>query len=152
MKTQKTLLNVAATAVLMTAGVVQAGPAVTVTVKHLGATDSEPAVYTVTNANETSTQQNSQPKPKTSIDVGESNTYTVQSLISPDTNYAHVRYKIGDKTCVFSTTFLNIRSATGSKIPQWKKSATPSGGATCTATITSTNYTDYSWAVQFTMK
>ncbi|WP_133247634.1 hypothetical protein, partial [Pseudomonas sp. SDI] len=122
MKTQKILLNVAATAVLMTTGVVQAGPAVTVTVKHLGATDSELAIYTITNANETSTQQNSQPKPQASLKGGESNNYIVQSLISPDTNYAHVRYKIGDKTCVFSTTFLNIRSATGSKTPQWKKS------------------------------
>ncbi|PWB33691.1 hypothetical protein DCO48_08515 [Pseudomonas sp. SDI] len=152
MKRGKTLFTTVAMAAAITAGAAYGGPAVQVTVKHLGASGSAPAVYTITNANETSTYQNSRPKPDQEISGGNTGFYTVQSLISPDTNFATVRYKIGDKTCVFSTTFLNIRSATGSKTPQWKKSATPSGGASCTATITSTNYTDYSWAVQFTMK
>jgi hypothetical protein len=38
------------------------------------------------------------------------------------------------------------------KIPKWNKTATASGGAICTATITSTNLTTYAWTVDFVMK
>ena len=49
-------------------------------------------------------------------------------------------------------TFLNKLVSVGNKIPQWTKTATPSGGAVCAATITTANPTTYEWAVEFTMK
>ena len=80
------------------------------------------------------------------------NTYSVQSTISPDVNYAVVRYKIGNKTCVFNTNYVNGYTSGGIKVPSWNKSYTASGGATCTATITSTNISTHAWAVEFTIK
>lgn len=79
-------------------------------------------------------------------------------MISPDANAATVRYTMGGKTCVFGTTFVNTVIGGGlitgslTKIPQWNKTATASGGATCNATITSQNLSTYAWSVEFTMK
>lgn len=129
-----------------------AGPSVTVTFRHVGTVDSDPASYVITNSNETSTRLNANPKPETVIKAGDSDTYRVQSTISPDVNYASARYTIGGKTCVFSTTFVRSPGAGGVTLPKWKKTATPSGGATCTATITSTNVGTREWAVLFTMR
>jgi hypothetical protein len=54
----------------------------------------------------------------------------------------------GGKKCVFHTDFILNPSG----IPNWNKSATSSGGATCTATITYVNASTYDWRVTFTMK
>ncbi|MGZ8171798.1 MULTISPECIES: hypothetical protein [Methylobacter] len=110
------------------------------------------ATYYIITSNETSTYANASPKPVTKVPAGTNNAYTVTSLISPDVNYANVRYKIGSKECLFGTTFVNALQPGGYKIPQWAKSATGSGGAICTATITSTNLTTYAWTVDFVMK
>ena len=67
-------------------------------------------------------------------------------------NFAAVRYDIGTKECQFYTAFVNTLGSGGTKIPVWSKTATPSGGATCTATITSTNIATDEWAVEFDMK
>jgi len=79
---------------------------------------------------------------------GGADIYKVQNIISPNANTAVVRYTIGSKICVFGTTYL----ASLSGVPQWTKTATPNGGATCTANITSINAVDNSWNVEFTMK
>lgn len=149
---RKSLFATLAITACFATGAVYAGPAVTVTFKHLGAAGSEEATNIITNSNETSTNMNASPKPKTSINGGASDSYRVQGNISPDMNYASVRYTIGSKTCAFSTTYSNTIGAGGVKVPKWNKSATPSGGATCTATLTSTNFSTHEWAVQFTMK
>ena len=127
-----------------------AGPPVTVTFKNNNTTTD--ATYAIVTSNESSTYANASPKPATTVSKLGSNSYAVTSLISPDGNYANVRYKIGSKTCVFSTTFVNALQPGGYKIPQWNKTATASGGAICTATITSTNLTTYAWTVDFVMK
>lgn len=126
-----------------------AGPPVTVTFKNQGTAD---ATYTIITSNEISTYANASPKPATTVKAGINNSYTVTSLISPDVNYASLRYKIGSKECVFLTTFVNAMQPGGYKIPKWNKSATSSGGAICTATITSTNFSTYAWTVDFVMK
>ena len=120
-----------------------AGPPVTVTFKNNNTTTD--ATYAIVTSNESSTYANASPKPATTVSKLGSNSYAVTSLISPDV-------KIGSKTCVFSTTFVNALQPGGYKIPQWNKTATASGGAICTATITSTNLTTYAWTVDFVMK
>ncbi|MCA6219518.1 hypothetical protein [Photorhabdus antumapuensis] len=151
MLVRKSLLALFATASLTAAGVAYAGPPVTVTFKHLGASGSTDAVYTIITNNESSTYVNATPKPSSRVGPGGVNSYQVQSPITPDGNYAIVRYEIGNKSCVFSTTFINTY-VNGVKIPKWNKGATPSGGAVCNATITYTNYLTYAWSVEFTMK
>lgn len=127
-----------------------AGPPVTVTFKNNNTTTD--ATYKIVTTNESSTYANASPKPATTVSKLGSNSYAVTSLISPDVNYANVRYKIGTKECVFGTTFVNALQPGGYKIPKWNKTATGSGGAICTATITSTNLTTYAWTVDFVMK
>ncbi|WP_434524584.1 hypothetical protein [Photorhabdus asymbiotica] len=151
MLVRKSLLALFATASLTAAGIAHAGPAVTVTFKHLGAPGSADAVYTIVTNNEVSTYVNALTKPEANVKQGGFDHYRVQSPISPDGNYAIVRYKIGNKTCVFSTTFVNTY-VNGVKLPKWNKGATPSGGAICNATITSTSFVTYEWSVEFTMK
>jgi hypothetical protein len=126
-----------------------AGPPVSITFKNLGA---EPAIHTITNNNEASTKSNSNPVPASSVSADNSNFFIVQSRTSPDANYASLRYKAGNKECVYSTTFVATAGPGGSKIPKWKESAIPSGGAICTIDVLSRNYTTYEWAVQITMK
>ncbi|MCY1184903.1 hypothetical protein D9M73_256340 [compost metagenome] len=79
------------------------------------------------------------------------NAFSVQRVVSPDVNAAMVRYTMGRKTCAFGTTFQMRLMPGGIKKPEWTKTATPSGGATCTANITGTS-ADNSWRVEFTMK
>jgi hypothetical protein len=126
-----------------------AGPPVTVTFKNQS---TENATYTIVTSNETATNSNASPKPAQTVASKMNNMYTVQSPLSPDVNYANVRYKIGSKQCIFGTTFINELQSGGIKVPKWTKTATASGGAVCTATITSTNLSTYAWTVDFVMK
>ncbi|QHG63372.1 hypothetical protein [Pseudomonas putida] len=133
---------------LLLAGMVQAGPNVNVTFKNLGGQD---AVLKMVTSNESSTYQIATPKPSNKVATKMQTTFDVQRVVSPDVNAAMVRYTLGGKTCAFGTTFQMKVLPGGIKQPQWTKTATPSGGATCTANITRTN-ADYSWSVEFTMK
>lgn len=146
---KKLLVTTLAFAGITAASAAYAGPPVTVTFKNNATTN---ATYTIITSNESSTYANASPKPSTTVQPGIPNVYTVTSLISPDVNYAHVRYRIGAKECVFGTTFVNTLQPGGYKIPKWTKSATGSGGATCTATITSYNLSTYAWTVDFVMR
>lgn len=144
-KTSQTLF---ATVSLLAAGLALAGPNVNVTFKNLA---TENAILKMVTSNETSTYQIAQPRPAQTVGPGALTIFDVQRVVSPDVNAAMVRYTQGRKTCAFGTTF-QMRVLPGNiKQPQWTKTATPSGGATCTATITRTN-SDYSWPVEFTMK
>jgi hypothetical protein len=145
----KVMAAPAAAALMVLTGIAEAGPAVQVTVRNM---TTDAAVYVVTSNNETSTQLNASPKPKATIYARESDSFSVKSNISPDTNWATVRYRAGAKQCAFNTTFVNMIGAGGIKTPKWEKSATSANGAVCTATITRTNYSDYTWAVEFVMK
>lgn len=147
------LHNISLSSLVLTAMTVaasaQAGPPVTVTFKNLG---TEAAEYTVVTSNEVSTQLNARSSIDRKVDAGASNTYTVQSNVSPDTSYATVRYVMGGKTCVFSTTFSKLPAAGGIRVPKWNRTATPSGGATCTATSRVTDLSSHAWTAEFTMK
>ncbi|KWC13653.1 hypothetical protein WL48_07605 [Burkholderia ubonensis] len=149
MKIRKPLIALFAITALSVAGTAYAGPKVTVTFKNQG---SAPATYKIISSNESSTYANAAPKPQTTISAGSNDIYTVQSLLSTDVNYAAVRYSIGSKECQFYTAYVNTLGSGGVKIPKWSKTATPSGSATCTATITSTNFATHEWAVEFDMK
>ncbi|UCZ77040.1 hypothetical protein LHK94_08775 [Dickeya zeae] len=156
MLSKKNILGAAMTAVMMfAAGAAYAGPPVSITFKNLS---SETATYKPITNNEISTNAIATPKPTTQVAAQNSVNYSVQNTISPDANVATVRYTIGGKTCVFSTTFLNTivpgSALTGKilKSPKWTKNAEASGGAVCNATITSQNFSSYAWSAEFTMK
>ncbi|RMQ42213.1 hypothetical protein ALQ04_01090 [Pseudomonas cichorii] len=149
MKFSRLLLSSVAFTAMTVAATAHAGPPVTVTFKNLG---TAPAEYKVVTTNESSTKLNAKSPIAPVVEAGASNTYVVQSTISPDAGYASVRYAIGNKVCVFSTTFTNIISTGGVKVPKWTRTATPSGGAVCTATSGVTNLSTYAWAAEFTMK
>ncbi|AVF54377.1 hypothetical protein JRG49_13420 [Pseudomonas fulva] len=136
-----------ATAVMLAAAAALAGPPVEVTFRNLG---TESVKLQLTNANETSTYQIANPKPHDEVKPGESIRFTVQRLVSPDTNGAMLRYSQGRKSCAFSTTFVMMMSG-GIKQPKWNKTATPAGGATCTA-VNSGFSSNYAWKAEFTMK
>ncbi|WP_392475691.1 hypothetical protein [Pseudomonas sp. WSY_20] len=136
-----------ATAVMLAAAPALAGPPVEVTFRNLG---TESVKLQLTNANETSTYQIANPKPHDEVKPGESIRFTVQRLVSPDTNGAMLRYSQGRKSCAFSTTFVMMMSG-GIKQPKWNKTATPAGGANCTA-VNSGFSANYAWKAEFTMK
>lgn len=148
MKSPKFLSSCLALAVITAATTAQAGPPVTVTFKNLG---TEAAVYTVVTGNEMSTQRNAR-SPSPTVDAGRSDSYIVQSTVSPDTSYATVRYVMGVKACVFTTTFSKLPAAGGVRVPKWTKTATPGGGAVCTANSRVTSLASHAWAAEFTMK
>ncbi|MGG5291456.1 hypothetical protein [Pseudomonas shirazensis] len=145
---KNSVMGVVSAVALLAVGVAQAGPLVDVTFKNLG---REQAVLKIVTANESSTYQVANPKPREKVEANTSTLFRVQRIISPDVNAAMVRYTMGSKTCAFGTTFQMRMMPGGIKQPQWTKTATPSGGATCAATITSTA-ADYSWKVEFSMK
>nr|WP_319527484.1 hypothetical protein [Pseudomonas laurentiana] len=149
MTIHKTLLVLCSVVALFAAGSAHAGPKVMVTFKNNAIAN---ASYIVETSNEASTNLNAAPKPAVTVNAGVADTYAVQSNISPDSNFASVRYKVGGKTCAFTTTYVNTYNSSGIKVPSWNKTSTPSGGATCTATITSTNFTSHEWSVEFAMK
>ncbi len=142
----KSALLIITTALLLaTTATVHAGPPVTVTIKNLNTTTA--ATYSIITNNESLTYANSTPKPPTPVPPSTmAAPFVVQSTLSPDVNFASIRYKVGSKTCVYYTAYVN---GTG---PQWSKSATPSGGATCTATITAINPATAAWSVELTIK
>jgi hypothetical protein len=148
MKMSKCVFPVLAVSMLM-AGSALAGPPVAVTFKNLGTAD---ATYKIVTSNEATTNVNSTPKPATTVPAGGTDFYTIQSNLSPDANYANLRYTIGGKTCTFLATYVGVPGQLGSTVPKWNNTATPSGGAVCTAKVTSTNISTYAWAVEFTMK
>lgn len=156
MEIKKNILSAAlAAATMCAAGASFAGPPVQVTFKNLG---TQTATYKVVTNNEVSTNANAKPKPATSVPAGQTDSYFVQNPISPDANAATVRYTMGSKTCEFGTTFVNqitggvLRPGGPTKTPKWNKTANARGGAVCNATIKSQSLSDYSWAVEFTMK
>ena len=149
MNIHKVVLALLSIVTLFAAGAAHAGPRVMVTFKNNATAN---ASYTIETANEASTNVNASPRPIAIVPAGGTSSYAVQSNVSPDTNFAAVRYKVGGKTCAFTTTYVNTYNSSGIKVPSWNKTSTPSGGATCTATITSTNYTSHEWSVEFAMK
>lgn len=147
----KTLHTLFAAVSLVAATSALAGPAVTVTFRNLGTVDAKIALI---NSNETTTYAIASPTPLATVPKnGGSTVFKVANPISPDVNYAALRYTTSSgKTCQFLTTFVNAYQSGGYYAPKWNKSATPSGGAVCTATITSINLSNYTWNVEFTMK
>lgn len=149
MKTKNVLLTSFALATLCAVVSAHAGPPVTVTFKNLG---TEVAEYKVVTRNEISTQLNTKTTIAPTVQTGDSDSYSTRSTLSPDTGYASVRYVMGSKVCVFSTTFIKLPGAGGAKVPKWNRTANSEGGAVCTATSRATNFSTYAWAADFTMK
>lgn len=148
---QKTLTTLMLVAGICTANSALAGPPVTITFKNLSTTAA--ATYSVLGTNETITNANAIPKPAATVAKGGTNTYVVANTSpSNDLSFAYVRYTIGTKTCVFYTSFVATASAGGVMTPHWAKNITYNNGATCNATITSTNPDGGDWSVEFTMK
>lgn len=133
---------------VLTGGMAHAGPPVEVTFRNLGSTAVD--LNNVT-SNESSTYLIANPKHDQRVDPGATTYARVQRTTSPDLNAAHMRYTSGGKTCAFGTIYQMRTLPGGIKQPEWTKTATPSGGAICTATITRMG-ADYSWSVEFTMK
>jgi hypothetical protein len=148
MKIPKSLIAVFATTALHI-GTAVAGPTVTVTFKNLG---TQTATYTPITNNEAITKANASPTPQVSVIANGSDTYNIQSRMSPDYNHANLRYQIGGKKCVYLATYVTTTGPGASKIPKWNNTATPSGGATCTIKVTKTNPSTYAWSVAITMK
>jgi hypothetical protein len=84
---------------------VHAGPPVFITFKNNNKDSG--ATYTISTDNDASTYTNAYPKPAKIVPKESTNSYAVTSLINPDMNYATVHYKIGDKECIFYTSFIN---------------------------------------------
>lgn len=145
---RKTSQILVAAVSLVVVGVAQAGPKVEVTFRNTGTAD---VMLQQVTSNEKSTYLASNPRPADKVPAGAFIDFDVQRVVSPDVNAAMVRYAAGRKTCAFSTIYQMRVLPGGITKPEWTKSATPSGGATCTATITRIN-ADNSWAVEFTMK
>ncbi|UFH50619.1 hypothetical protein [Pseudomonas sp. KNUC1026] len=105
MKIRKNMMMAAlAAATMCAAGAAFAGPPVEVTFKNLG---TQKATYQVITQNEALTYAHATGRPKTELGAGETDKYYVQIPINPDANAANVRYTMGNKTCVFMTTFVN---------------------------------------------
>ncbi|RMS10851.1 hypothetical protein ALP72_03284 [Pseudomonas coronafaciens pv. coronafaciens] len=143
------LRSAIALATLFSIVAAHAGPPVTVVFKNLG---TEVAEYKSVTRNEMSAKQNARSPIESNVRPGGLDTYSIQSKISPDTNYASVRYVMGSKACAFSTTFIKAQGAGGVKLPKWNRTATPEGGAICTATSRVTSLSTYAWTAEFTMK
>lgn len=133
---------------LLAFGSAVAGPPVEVTFKNLSANTVK---LQLTNANENSTYFIAKPSPDKEVPPGQSIRFTVQRIVSPDVNGAMLRYSDGHKTCAFSTTFVLTMMSGGITVPKWSKTATPSGGAVCTA-VNSGFSGNYAWKAEFTMK
>jgi len=87
LETMKNCMRIlSATAVMLAAAPALAGPPVEVTFRNLG---TESVKLQLTNANETSTYQIARPAPLQEVQPGSSITFSVQRLVSPDTNGAN---------------------------------------------------------------
>lgn len=132
---------------LLTSTLAQAGPPVTITIKNLS---SQRANYHADSTNGAQTRAHALPEPSAAIDPMSSDTYKVENPAFPDITTASMRYTIGNKTCNFTTSYLNtiapggLFTGTTNQAPKWNKKALGNGGATCTATITSTHFTNHS--------
>jgi hypothetical protein len=145
MKSAKNLLVTCVVGAVLWTGQAMAGPPVSVTFKNVSGTET--ANYKIVGDSENTTYLNASPRPDPIVVPQGGSIFKVQRIISPDTNSAIFRYVMGGKTCVFGTTFIRLNG-----IPKWTKTATPSGGATCTAAITYFNSSTYEWSAEFTMK
>lgn len=126
-----------------------AGPDVKVTFKNFG---DAVAAYSPRDNNELMTRLNSKPSPKTEVDKGDTDSFDVKGRASPYVSYAIMRYVMGSKVCVFSSTFAGTPGFAGAIIPKWNHTVAPSGGARCNIRSTGVNLSNYSWSVEITMQ
>jgi hypothetical protein len=138
----------ACTGAVLACGIAWAGPQVNVTFKNNG---SERAYYSAVGSNGTMTYTNASPKPDSEVEPSSQSVYGVRSSVSPDMGYAVVDYRMGSKTCRFSSTYTKAFT-NGVRTPKWNKSAVAGGGARCDVRITSVDYASHNWSVEFTMQ
>lgn len=136
-------------AFLFQAAYAEGSPVVTVTVKN----QSTLAVVNKSiSANHQHTLMNAYPKPKSQINPGEEDTYSVDNKVGNGANYAEVNYTMGEKSCNFKSLFLNKMVGYKTYSPQWLNYATPQNGASCSAETVSIDSIVHSWHVVFIIK
>ena len=140
------VVKVGAVALALSAGAAHAGPEVAITFKNNSDVD---AVYDVVSSNP-ATYAQADPKPKKDVAPGTSTFFKVRGAVSPDLTAAIFQYKVGNKVCKFKTSYLKLPGRYGQ--PKWKKSADATYGARCDVKVTSVNFTNHDWAVEFTMR
>ena len=134
---------------LVTVGTVSAGPQVTVNFKN--ETDENAVYVRGSSSNEQTTYSNASPKPD-AVAAGASTSFNVRPSGASPISYATVRYQAGFKTCQFTTSYLMSSTPGGIRTPKWNRSAVSGGGARCDVTVTSVNYSNHNWVVNFIMR
>ncbi|QFY78684.1 hypothetical protein DUD43_13785 [Alcaligenes faecalis] len=134
---------------------VQAAPTATVTIKNL----STGTVYnTVQSLEEIDTYAAANPKPATSISSSGTNSFQVNPKPAGPFYLLVLKYQAttppatGGKECFFTSGYISEPIFGGMTGPEWGKETEGSGGAICTATITSTDPITGNWSVEFTMQ
>ena len=89
--------------------------------------------------------------PLTPLPPRASDRYRVEGRLSADFTTANVRYKVGNKTCRFMSSYVKSFDK-GRPAPKWNKAASSPDGARCDAKITSANPSTHEWTVEFTMR
>jgi hypothetical protein len=133
--------------VIVASGMAWAGPEVSVTFKN---NTGDTAHYNAVGSNGIATQSNALPTPQATVAAAQTDSYRVRSSVSPDMGYAVVDYRVGSKTCRFSTTYTR-NFTSGVRTPKWNKSAVAGGGARCDVKVTTVDYASHNWSVEFTM-
>ena len=155
MKTLTHLFAVLFSMALIGSSAAQAAPTATVTVKNL----STGTVYnTVQSLEEINTYAAANPKPATSISSSGVNSFQVSPTPAGYFSLLVLKYQAttppatGGKECFFTSGYISEPIFEGMTGPEWGKEAEGSGGAICTATITSTDPITGNWSVEFTMQ
>jgi len=138
-----------ATISMSTISVANAGPQVTV--NFINKTRDAAAYINGGSRNETSTYANASPKPG-DVRSGGTDSYIVRPNGASPITYATVRYQAGSKSCQFTTSYMMNSTPGGVRTPKWNKSALSGGGAECNVSITSVNYSNHDWVVDFSMR
>ncbi|MBX6964370.1 hypothetical protein [Alcaligenes faecalis] len=146
MLVKTSLRAVVATVVMLSSMTAYAGPLLTVTFKNLS---DKKAHHTIISVNDSNTYLYATPKPAAVVEPAASDTFQVQTGLI-NTNFASAHYIIGNKTCKFYTTYVDVPPSSG--LRPYTVDATPSGSAICTANITSINAVTKAWSVEFTMR
>lgn len=129
-------------------GLAQAGPTVTIVVKN---NSDKEAIYNPMNQQEMLTRSSTLRTPLTPLPPRASDRYRVEGRLSADFTTANVRYKVGNKTCRFMSSYVKSFDK-GRPAPKWNKAASSPDGARCDAKITSANPSTHEWTVEFTMR
>lgn len=150
MKFNNSLISSFVAVSLLASGAAIAGPKFNVTFKHMGSSSSGDAVFSPTTGAEIFSKAYASPAPKETIKPGMADTYAISSPVN-NISSMHLRYKIGNKGCLFDIAY-TAKIVLGKTIPKWTKNATQSNGATCNMTVTGVDMSTFDTTVELTMR